>query len=125
MGNPKEADPGKGKRAAGSRESHDIALLHGPTDDGKGARILRFKDGELSAGEVRPAVEGQPLAGRELVRLHGREGQPALCDVEVLYDAASETDGERNAGPPRVATQAYRRGWRQVFAKSGPDRSLN
>ena len=40
----------------------DVALLYAPTDDGKGARVLRARDGAFEAGEVRPVVDGQPTS---------------------------------------------------------------
>lgn len=134
MAKDKRERPAKaGPKPTGA--SGDVALVHSPTEDGKGARIVRLRNGELSAGEIRPVVEGQPLAGRELVRLHGREQQPGLCDVEVVYDGtpqAAAADATRSAGPARVSNDAYRRGWGQVFAAGkqkkadgGPDRSLN
>jgi len=134
MAKPKPATrPKAAPKTAPKTAGADVALVHSPTEDGKGARILRLRDGELSAGEIRPVVEGQPLAGRELVRLHGREEQPGVCDVEVLHDgAAGATEGGRASGPARVSSDAYRRGWGQVFANDktppkgdGPDRSLN
>ena len=80
------------------------------------------------AGELRPVQEGKPLAGQEMVRLHGREEHPALCDVEVVYSDAERDGGEQSGGgPPKVASDAYRRGWGQVFGKRSrnTDRSLN
>lgn len=112
----------------------DVALAHGPTEDGEGTRVIRLKDGAVSVGELRPAREGTPLAGSELVRLHPRNDAPALCDVEVLHDGTAPAQPQRNqrsAGPARIASAAYRRGWGQVFdrgrgrAAADPDRSLN
>lgn len=99
------------------RESKDLALLQGPTEDGEGAKILRFRDGNVSAGELRPVKEGQPLHSQELLRLRPVEGTPALCEVEVLHEAPKS---RQHGGPARIATAAYRRNWNQVFAKA-PD----
>src|SRR5262245_45208450 len=92
----------------------DIALLHGPTEDGEGARLLRFKGGELYAGEVRPVREGQPLTDQEVVRLKPMPGQLPLCEVEVVHEGKSP-DRPKGTGPAQVATESYRRNWSAVF----------
>lgn len=132
---------GKGKardQDAGAAAT-DVAILHGPTEDGQGARVLRLKDGTLSAGEVRPCREGEALTGRELISLRPRSDQPAVCDVEVLHDgkqarqpAAPQDDAVTGrGGPARVSNSAYRQGWGKVFAarrrrsSSDTDRTLN
>jgi len=114
----------------------DLAILQGPTEDGKGARVLRLKDGELSAGEIRPAREGEPLADRELVRLTPlHEGAP-VCAVEVLHGPAPSAPAPASSdvgsqpkpaqGPARVSTESYRKNWSAVFgAKRKRDFSVN
>jgi hypothetical protein len=112
------------------RGSRDVALLYAPTDDGKGARILRSRDGNLEAGEVRPVKDGQPLQGGELVRLEPRTDAPCVCDVHVLHegprsDAASPATP---TGPAQVATDDYRLNWDRVFGsgeRPKRDTSLN
>src|SRR3954467_6047937 len=109
-------------------ETKDVALLCGPTEDGRGARILRARQGRVEAGEVRPVAEGKPVAGAELVRLSPREGTPALCDVEVLHEAAVAKD--EPGRPARVASEHYRSNWDRIFGASPSrekraDRSLN
>lgn len=99
------------------RRPADVALLYAPTDDQKGARIIRAREGVLETGEVRPVPEGRALTGQELVRLRPHEKFPALCDVETLHPA-EKTD--RAGGPAQVATDEYRRNWEQTF---GPKRA--
>ena len=111
----------------------DVALLYAPTADGKGARILRSRDGNLEAGEVRPVKEGQSLQGGELVRLEPRADAPCVFDVQVLHegtrmarsngvgDAAPESTGR----PAQVATDDYRMNWDRVFGGAKRDTSLN
>lgn len=109
----------------------DIAVLHGPTEDGEGARMLRLRKGELFAGEVRPAREGQPIDHHEVVRLKplGDLGtQARLCEVEVVHSPraaapAKDAPQGRSQGPVRVATERYRRNWGQVFGASRAHRS--
>jgi hypothetical protein len=116
------------------RKPRDLAILQGPTEDGKGARVLRLKDGALSAGEIRPAREGEPIAGRELVRLKPLSEDAAVCEVEVLHAPAGDApapslpgDGAKaGPGPAQVATDTYRKNWSAVFGgKRKRDYSLN
>ena len=60
------------------QDAFDVVLMHGPTEDGEGARVLRARPGRLDAGEVRPVREGKPLGGGgEIVRLEQRADAPA------------------------------------------------
>lgn len=119
----------------------DIAVLHGPTEDGQGARLLRFRGDTVTAGEIRPAREGQPLGQAELVRLKPLHRELPVCEVEVLHAPPTETGAEpasepsrSSPGPARVSNRRYRRNWSQVFGgkpeadpKHGdePDYSVN
>jgi len=99
------------------KEAYDVVLLHGRTDDGEGLRALRSRPGRLEAAEIRPTREGEHIGDAELVTLHPRE-VPILCDVEVQYDPRSPDPGPVRAGPPRVASDAYRAGWDLVFGSN-------
>ena len=116
------------------RASSDVALLYAPTDDGKGARVLRARDGLLEAGEVRPVKEGQPINRGEVVKLTPiRSGAPCLCNVEVLHApeatgqapsaalpanlADSARGAEANGRPAQVATDDYRDNWDRIFGR--------
>ncbi|MDH5670531.1 MAG: hypothetical protein OEZ06_00170 [Myxococcales bacterium] len=128
----------------------DVALLSGPTEDGRGARMLRYKEGALYAGEIRPAREGQALGGQELVRLEPLHEELPLCRVEVLHGgdgdgkaSATEAAGagrpeghpaagnqgrKQGSGPARIATDSYRKNWAAVFGgarKKRTDYSVN
>jgi hypothetical protein len=102
-------------------DAFDVVLLHGPTDDGEGARVLRARPGRIDAGEVRPMREGRPLmAGGEVVRLERRADAPALFDVHVecpipVSARAASSPAPSPGGPPQVATRAYRESWEQTF----------
>ena len=94
--------------------------MHGATEDGAGAKVLRARPGRVEAGEVRPVAEGRPLApGGEVVRLERREDTPALFDVHVEYKVpdktAPSTDAPSMTGPAQVATRAYRDSWERTF----------
>jgi hypothetical protein len=117
----------KGKRRTRSRnQPDDVVLLHARTDDNEGYRALRARDGQLEVAEIRPAKEGQPLAG-ELVKLKPRPDFPLLCDVEVLFrqegdeppgsEEAEEGEGGTTGheGPARVSSRSYRKNWDEVF----------
>lgn len=108
------AKPAKGKKKV------DVALLQGPTEDGKGARIIRYQDGTLSAGEVRPVEEGKALGEGELVKLKPTAENSPVCEVEVLHDGAAKPAEARKQGhgPARVSNDVYRKNWNQVFGRS-------
>src|SRR5438067_60537 len=89
----------------------DVALLYAPTEDGKGARVVRARDGALETGEMRPVRDGQPISQGELVRLSPRPDAPCVCDVEVLHattpapteSPAAAADSQRGR-PAQVAS---------------------
>lgn len=103
----------------------DIAIVGGPTDDGRGARVLRIQNGNLSTGEIRPVREGEAITHSEVVRLRPLEGEPRVCEVEVLHEPpqTKSSDTPRRA---RVSTASYRRNWDVVFdskkKRKGKDR---
>jgi hypothetical protein len=103
--------------------SADVVLLAGPTEDGEGIRVVRARDERLEAGEVRPLKDGKPLGTGEIVRLAPRPGAPRVCDVEVVAKlGAGGASGRdvRGAGPPQVATSAYRESWERIFGLPNP-----
>jgi len=110
----------------------DVALLGGPTSDGKGVSILRARQGRLEAGEVRPLESGKPISG-EVVSLKPRQQFPMICDVEthvaVPQDAASkEPQGDvarRRSGPAQVASDAYRENWETIYRSKKEPELLN
>lgn len=93
----------------------DVAILHGPTEDGEGARVLRLKQGTLYAGEVRPVREGQSIEHHELVRLRPIQDDSPVCEVEVVHDPGTADAKRRGQGPARVANDSYRKNWNAVF----------
>jgi hypothetical protein len=116
--------------------AHDVALLYAPTDDGKGARVVRARAGSLETGEVRPVRDGQPVNQGEVVRLSPRADAPRLFDVEVLHaperdsTASPEATAEPARGrPAQVASDDYRMNWDRIFGaprrRSKRDPSLN
>jgi hypothetical protein len=102
---------------AENEKKHDVVLVGPPTEDGEGHSALRSRPGRLEVAELRPAVEGRDLGSGELVRLKSL-GPPNLYDVDVLYgdqDRAAKDPAADHFGPPRVASDAYREGWEQIF----------
>jgi hypothetical protein len=116
------------KRAPKAHKPKDIAILHGPTEDGEGARLLRLKGGEVWSGEIRPAREGQPVDQHELVRLRPLHPNLPVCEVEVLH-APKPSEARASSGPARVSNARYRENWSDVFGggrrKARPDWSVN
>jgi hypothetical protein len=112
-------------------EAEDVVLLHGPTDDGEGVRVIRSRTGRpLESGEVRAMKDGKPLMGAEVVSLKPRPGAPELCDVEVVAQpradpkpAATKTEGRGvTHGPAQVASEAYRTSWERIFGGTTHER---
>jgi len=110
----------------------DVALLGGPTSDGKGVSILRARQGRLEAGEVRPLESGKPISG-EVVTLKPRQAFPLICDVETHVttpeagasqkDVASDV-ARRRSGPAQVASDAYRENWETIYRRSKKEPEL-
>jgi hypothetical protein len=106
----------------------DVVLIHGPTDDQQGLRVLRAREHGIEIGEVRPIQEGKPLTG-EIVKLRPRPGSPRICDVETQL-SREELDRARgapparlgHAGPARVATDAYRANWDAIYRSANGSR---
>jgi hypothetical protein len=115
--------------------SKDIAILSGPTEDGQGARVLRIRQGTVSAGEIRPVKEGEAITHNEVVRLHPIDADQRVCEVEVLHDPALPRDKQDNApnareaeAAPKTATSSrrarvstpnYRKNWSTIFEQKG------
>ncbi|HXN33537.1 MAG TPA: hypothetical protein VN894_16825 [Polyangiaceae bacterium] len=101
-------------------DAFDVVLMHGPTDDGEGARVLRARPGRIDTGEVRPMREGRPfVAGTEVVRLERRADAPAVFDVHVECSIPAAAGSQRTTlaqgGPPQVSTPEYRENWELTF----------
>lgn len=97
----------------------------GELPENKGVAVLRQRsdDAPVEAGIVRSVREGEPIVG-ELVTLKPTEGNPRLCDVEVHVDARPPAQPSHK-GPARVASDAYRTGWDEIFGPPARDESLN
>jgi len=100
-------------------DSFDVVMIHGKTDDGAGAKVLRARPGRIDAGEVRPMQDGKPLGSGEIVRLERRADAPALFDVKVEHTLAepSEPAVRSSDKPAQVATRAYRESWERTFGR--------
>ena len=95
----------------------DVALVCGASPDGETLGVLRKRGENVEAAVLRKATEGQPLHG-ELVRLTPRD-EPMLFDVDVVYDARSQEPAPaRGAGPAKVSTDKYRKGWDRLFKRT-------
>jgi hypothetical protein len=111
---------GPAKKPDTKPDAFDVVMLHGPTEDGAGSKVLRARPGRIEAGEVRPMTDGRPLIpGGEVVRLERRPDANALFDVHVDYKMpealASATSSSALSGPAQVATPAYRESWDRTF----------
>jgi hypothetical protein len=96
----------------------DVVMMHGPTEDGGGSKVLRARPGRIEAGEVRPVTEGRPLMpGGEVVHLEARTDAKGLFDVHVDYKVPAKPadTAPAHGGPAQVATTAYRESWDRTF----------
>ena len=112
----------------GAPPKKDLVLVHSPTEDGNGVRVIRSRREQLEVGEMRPLEEGRPIQG-EVVRLTKRPELPVLFDAETIVEApaaAPRPTESRTSGPPQVASSAYRRNWDAIWSRTRSKRqSLN
>jgi hypothetical protein len=123
------------------KRKKDLLLVKGPTDDGAGVHVVRARPERLELGTMRPLQEGRPIDG-EVVRVNPHPECPFLYEVETEFStqsseasAATTTAEEpkppaakasapaRGAGPPKVASEAYRRNWDAIWnrqSRRGP-----
>lgn len=100
-----------------SPAGQDVVLLGPPTADGGGVHVLRARNEQLEAGELRALEEGRPITG-EVVKLAPRKDNPRVCDVKESFSAGTPAlPAAKAKGPAQVATQAYRENWDEVFAR--------
>ncbi|MCL2723158.1 MAG: hypothetical protein FWD69_01855 [Polyangiaceae bacterium] len=114
--------PSKPESSKPSKPSEDVVVLGPPTSDGQGVHVLRARNEQLEAGELRTLRDGQPIVG-EILSLEPRKDQPRVCDVRESWPATRQASPSHK-GPARVATTAYRAGWDEIFgpAKRKTDR---
>jgi hypothetical protein len=93
----------------------DVVILGPPTADGAGVHVLRAREEKVEIGELRALEEGRPIAG-EVVTLSPRKDNPRVCDVKDSFRAAPSLS-LAHKGPAKVATEAYRDGWDEIFSK--------
>jgi hypothetical protein len=105
------------------RKSKDLVLVHGRTKDGTGLGVLRARDERLEMGTMRPLEEGKPIHG-EVVKLTPRAEMPLLFDAETQFvapEAIAPKSTSDNAvvvaGPPQVASDAYRKNWDAIWKR--------
>lgn len=130
-------DTKSSSETSAQRSGQDVVLIHGLSEDKKGLRVLRARNDQVEAGEVRPLVEGQPITS-DVVRLKPRAGMPLLCDVEteVTFEGSKPALSKGSAasaarsgsagrsgplvrsGPAQVASRAYRDNWDTIWSRS-------
>ena len=104
--------------AATKAPSKDIVFLGPPTADGGGVHVIRARDERIETGELRALQEGRPIVG-DIVTLKPRDANPRVCDVTDSYSAprGSRAPQVGHKGPAKVATNAYREGWDEIFGE--------
>lgn len=114
------AAPASASTAAPASATNDVVLLGPPTADGAGVHVIRARNERIETGELRALQEGRPIVG-EIVTLKPRDSNPRLCDVTESYTpSAVPTAQLGHKGPAKVATQAYREGWDEIFGTKPP-----
>lgn len=119
LANVASAAPAKSNSPASTTPPHptpapapDIVFLGPPTADGGGVHVLRAREERLEAGELRTLQEGRPITG-EVLTLAPRKDNPRVLDVKDSYSPPATRHASK--GPAKVATDAYRDGWDEVF----------
>jgi hypothetical protein len=100
--------------SAAETSPRDIVFLGPPTADGAGVHVLRAREERIEAGELRAIQEGKPITG-EIVSLAPRKDNPRVCDVKDSYRPPAMMS---HKGPAKVADDAYRDGWDEVFGNA-------
>jgi hypothetical protein len=110
--------------------ARELVLVGGRNHESGGYRVLRQRADTVEVGELRAMREGQPITG-DVVRLHPTEQHARIFECETLHSASEAADPEAlreaqpaaeasanaraHPGPARIATNAYRRNWDQIF----------
>lgn len=94
----------------------DVLFVHSPTPGGDGYRVIRAREDRVEIGEMSDVKEGQPIRG-EVVKLKARRESPQMFDVEVVVPRTETAPRGAHAGPPQVATDAYRDHWDAIFER--------
>jgi hypothetical protein len=108
----------------------DVLFVHGASENGESYHVLRQRNGQLEAGELRGVQEGRPIMG-DLVKLTPRKEHGLLFNVEVLASAgrpkteSAPSRAPARPGPAQVATDAYRANWDAIFGARRVRGSLN
>jgi hypothetical protein len=123
------------------KRKKDLLLVKGPTDDGAGVHVIRARQERLELGTMRPLQDGRPIDG-EVVKVNPHPEWPFLYEVETEFstapsEAPAPPDAEqssapprkpsaptRSAGPPKVATEAYRRNWDAIWNRQSRRRPV-
>lgn len=79
--------------------------------------VIRAREERIETGELRALQEGRPIVG-EIVTLRPRDANPRVCDVTDSYAAPTARAAQLgHKGPAKVATDAYRDGWDEIFGQ--------
>jgi hypothetical protein len=115
----------KQERNQEQNQEKDLALVFGPTEDGKGINMLRRRVGSpyVEAGTLRPLENGRAITG-EVVNLAPRPEAPFLFDCETDEELSTPRPPTQ-VGPPQVATDEYRRGWDAIWGSRPRPSAVN
>ncbi len=103
----------------------DVLFVHSPVEGGEGFNVIRAREDRIEVGQMSGLKDGEAVTG-EIVKLKPRKESTRLFDVDVL--AAGEqrpAPARSHAGPARVANEAYRKNWDEIFAAPRKRELLN
>lgn len=100
-----------------TEKDRDMLLVHGVSDDGRVAHVVRRRGERLELGQLRPLESGKPLTG-EVVSLRRRPELPVLFDVKVEVESPLPKTEASRQGPPRVSTTSFRKGWDLIWGEA-------
>jgi hypothetical protein len=96
------------------RKQH-VVLLEPPSKKGADA-LLVSDDGTVESGRIGGLKEGQPLNGKEMLRLSPHPDSPVVWNVKERV--SFEGESQKSKGPAKVTNQAYRNNYDEIFGAS-------
>ena len=92
----------------GDKKKEDIIEILATSP--RAALVKRTRNGETRLGAAIKVKPGEPIdEDVDVVSLEARQDEPGRYNVKTLY--------EGKAGPARVATNSFRKGWDTIFGK--------
>jgi len=120
----------RSKGRASAAADDDLALVYGKDEQGLHVLRRRSEDAPVEVAVLQPLTEGKPI-NNEVISLRPHAEVPFLFKVKTEMAAragsgAEDESSSRGDGPAQVSTDAYRKGWDEIWGrKRAPSRHLN